>query len=87
MYENFGSTTLPTQGGTWSHSIKYFRLMQVDIDGVSQTYGPIVLNNDRVSIKIARTFFDLLGREINPDTHIGMYIVVYEDGTIKKRVR
>ena len=70
-----------------NHSIKYFRLMQVDIDGVSQTYGPIVLNNDRVSIKIARTFFDLLGREINPDTHIGMYIVVYEDGTIEKRVR
>ena len=62
--------------------LNYYRLIQYDNDGYFDIYGPIVIDNRKVSKKIIK-HINLMGQEVNPYTE-GVILVVYEDGTIEK---
>ena len=63
----------------------YYRLVQYDIDGVYEIYGPIVLEGFFSSKKIVK-YINLAGQEVN-ETYKGVVFEVYEDGTMRKIIR
>jgi hypothetical protein len=65
--------------------IHYYRLIQYDIDGAYDTYGPIMLDNTRKIKKIIK-WVNSLGQEVTPETK-GLVFEIYEDGTSKKIIR
>jgi hypothetical protein len=65
--------------------LHYYRLVQYDIDGNFEVYGPIMLDN-RVKEKKVVKYINLLGQEVNLDTK-GFIFEVYEDGTMRKIIR
>ncbi len=65
--------------------LNYYRLVQYDIDGKFEVYGPIALNNEIKAKKIIK-YVNLMGQEISPETS-GVVFEVYEDGTSKKIIR
>jgi hypothetical protein len=66
-------------------TLHYYRLVQYDIDGKFEIYGPIALNNEIKEKKIIK-YVNLMGQEISPETS-GVVFEVYEDGTSKKIIR
>jgi hypothetical protein len=64
------------------YSIHYYRLVQVDYDGQSKTYDPILLDNTR-SFKTVIKYINMLGQEVDAVTK-GLLIKVYEDGSLEK---
>ena len=60
-------------------------MVQYDIDGKFELYGPIALNNEIKEKKIIK-YVNLMGQEISPETS-GVVFEVYEDGTSKKIIR
>jgi hypothetical protein len=64
----------------------YYKLNQVDINGASKIYGPIVLANPKIQKEIMG-YYNLLGQEIILDGFKGIYIVLYVDGTSEKGIR
>jgi hypothetical protein len=64
--------------------INYYRLTQVDFDGLRKSYGPIMIDNR--STKIVVKCVNLLGQEVD-ENEKGLLILIYEDGTIEKVVR
>ena len=70
--------------------INYYRLQQYDSNGVYETYGPVVINNmDSDIVKYVIMFLNLHGQQIDPTAlpATGIYIEVYNDGTMKKVYR
>lgn len=65
--------------------LNYYKLVQYDIDGRFEIYGPIVLNNEIKEKKVIK-YVNLMGQEISPETS-GVVFEVYEDGTSKKIIR
>lgn len=65
--------------------LNYYRLVQYDIDGQFEIYGPIVLNNEIKEKKVIK-YVNLMGQEISPETS-GVVFEVYEDGTSKRIIR
>jgi len=65
--------------------LTYYRLVQFDIDGKFEVYGPISVGKT-TSKKVVK-YINLLGQEINPLTTTGLVIEVYSDGTTKKVIR
>lgn len=66
-------------------AIHYYRLIQYDIDGAYEIYGPVVIDNTRRLKKIIK-YVDLMGREVTPEAQ-GIIFEIYEDGTSKKIIR
>jgi len=64
--------------------INYYRLTQVDFDGLRKSYGPIMIDNR--STKIVVKCVNLLGQKVD-ENEKGLLILIYEDGTIEKVVR
>lgn len=64
--------------------INYYRLTQVDFNGVSKVYGPIMIDNR--SSKIVVKCVNTLGQEVDENTK-GMIILIYQDGTMEKVIR
>lgn len=62
--------------------ITYYRLLQVDIDGQQETFGPIVVTRDTQERKILRKL-NLSGQEVG-DNYKGMVILFYNNGTSKR---
>ena len=64
--------------------MNYYRLLQYDIDGALDTYGPIAIDNtvDKTIVQ----YFNLQGQVVPYDTP-GLILVVYSDGTTKKIFR
>jgi hypothetical protein len=62
----------------------YYRLIQHDVDGKSETYGPIVIYG--IAEKRVVKLINLLGQEVPAGT-TGVLFEVYEDGTSKKIIR
>ena len=60
--------------------INYYKLIQVDINGDYQEYGPISVDNRKV-LKVAY-LTDMLGRKVQEDSK-GLLFEIYEDGTSK----
>lgn len=66
-------------------TIHYYRLVQYDIDGKFEIYGPIMLDN-RVKEKTIIKYVNLLGQEVGSE-YKGVVFEIYEDGTSKKIIR
>jgi hypothetical protein len=64
--------------------VNYYRLTQVDYDGVSQSFDPIAIDN-RSTDKIVK-YINSLGQEVD-ENEKGMIILIYENGTTEKVVR
>jgi hypothetical protein len=73
----------------FEHAINYYRLIQVDKDGQYDLYGPIAINNQQQLKKIVR-LLNSTGQEVS-ESYInlpaGMYIEIYDDGTMKKIIK
>lgn len=62
--------------------INYYKLIQVDYDGQSETFGPISIDNrdqKRTLIKVV----NMMGQEVN-ENYSGIVIYIYDDGTKEK---
>ena len=66
--------------------IVYYRLQQYDIDGKSETFGPIVITRDITDKKIIG-YINLLGQKVDPIYTTGVIIEIYDDGTMVKKIR
>jgi hypothetical protein len=66
--------------------IVYYRLQQYDIDGKSETFGPIVITRDVTDKKIIG-YINLLGQKVDPTYTTGVIIEIYDDGTMIKKIR
>ena len=64
-------------------TINYYRLTQVDVDGQYKIYDPILVDNT-VKQKIVIKTVNMMGQECIPNAQRGMYLEVYDDGTMKK---
>ena len=67
----------------YGNNLTYYRLLQYDFDGKYTIYGPISINNQVKQKKVIK-IIDLMGQEIDKSTANGIYIEVYDDGTMKK---
>lgn len=65
----------------------YYRLHQYDFDGQVDMIGVVVINNNRVEEKKVIKIVDMLGREVTGELEEGIYIKIFEDGTMKKIIR
>jgi hypothetical protein len=68
------------------NELTYYRLIQYDIDGKSETYGPISVMKSSIDKEIVK-YVNLMGQEVNPLTTIGLVIEVYSDGSTRKLIR
>jgi hypothetical protein len=66
-------------------SIHYYRLVQYDIDGKFEIFGPIALDNRTKEKKIIK-YINSLGQEVMDEVK-GLVFEVYEDRSIKKVIR
>lgn len=64
--------------------INYYRLTQVDFNGASKVYGPIMIDNR--SSKIVVKCVNSLGQEVS-QYEKGLLFLIYNDGTIEKIFR
>lgn len=69
----------------FTEGINYYRLVQVDIDGKFEIFGPISIFNTGKNKKILK-IVNYLGQEIN-ENETGVVFYIYDDGTIEKRYR
>ena len=67
--------------------LNYYRLQQYDFDGVYETFGPISAYNFEISPKHIIAYYNLIGQSIELENHTGMYIIMYNDGSIEKRMK
>lgn len=63
--------------------INYYRLVQYDIDGKFEIFGPIAVDNRKAEKRILR-YVSLNGQEIDPTSTTGFVIGILEDGTTIK---
>jgi hypothetical protein len=67
---------------TFSNDVNYYRMTQVDFNGIYETFDIISINNNKKQkqiLKITNTF----GQEVSQDTK-GLLIITYTDGTSEK---
>ena len=64
---------------TFTNDINYYRLTQVDFNGVSETFNIISVNNTKKQKQIVR-ITNTLGQEVPIETK-GLLIITYEDGS------
>jgi hypothetical protein len=68
--------------------IHYYRLKQIDFNGVYKMYGPISVNNLPLSTKKIVGYYTISGQEISElSTFKGMYLILYEGGDVQKCVK
>ncbi len=66
-------------------TINYYKIIQVDFDGESASYGPISIDNT-IDPRVLLKTVDLLGREIDA-SYSGFVVNCYSDGTTEKLLR
>lgn len=67
------------------HAIHYYRLIQHDVDGQYEIYGPIALDNRAREKKIIG-YYNMLGQRVD-ESYTGLVFELYEDGTSKKIIK
>ena len=67
---------------TFTNKLNYYRLTQVDLNGVSETFNVISINNSKKQKQILK-ITNTLGQEVPQDTK-GLLIIIYTDGTSEK---
>ena len=68
------------------HQINYYRLVQYDRDGASETFDAVYVDNRKSEKKIIK-YINLAGQEVNPLTTTGLVLIVFEDGSTTKMIR
>ena len=70
---------------TYESGINYYLLVQHDVDGHYTEYGPVAIDNSTKQRKVVKVI-NLRGQEVSYDqfTSTGIYIEVYDDGTMKR---
>ncbi len=63
--------------------INYYRLVQYDIDGKFEIFGPVVVDNRKAEKRILR-YVSMSGQEIDPTSTTGLVLGILEDGTTVK---
>jgi len=73
---------------TYDPCINYYKLFQHDNDGIITEYGPIAIDNSDKTRKIVK-IINLRGQEVYPEnfSSTGIYIEIYDDGTMKKVIK
>jgi hypothetical protein len=66
--------------------INYYRLNQHDYDGAMKVVGAITINN-RIEEKKVLKIVDMSGKEVTGELVEGIYIKIFEDGTMVKIIR
>lgn len=66
------------------NSINYYRITQVDYNGMKRVYNKMVVIDDRMEGKNLVKIVNLLGEEVDADSP-GILIYCYDDGTTEKR--
>lgn len=66
-------------------NISYYRLSQIDLNGSSEVFDIIAIDNSVIVRKIIRVT-NIMGQEVPFDTK-GLVIVIYEDGSAKRLFR
>lgn len=69
----------------FDNAINYYVLKQVDIDGQFEIFGPISIDNSKQRVVIKT--INMMGQECDPDTESGVFIEIYNDGTMKKVIK
>jgi hypothetical protein len=64
--------------------INYYKLIQVDIDGRYKEYGPIAIDNKKIS-KVVK-IVNILGQEVDSNAE-GILFEIYEDGSSRRIFR
>jgi len=84
-----GNSTMLVNYSTNDYNIEpivnYYRLIQYDINGDYDRYGPISINNSK-NVAYVVKYINLLGQEVNSD-YDGSIIIIYSDGTTKKIIK
>lgn len=78
-------TTYAFVDNNFEPTINYYRLVQVDKDGQFKIFGPIVIDNQ--SKKQVVKVLNMMGQEVQecvPNMMRGLYLEVYDDGSMKK---
>ena len=70
---------------TPSNSFNYYRLIQFDVDGANDIYGPVLIDNRNKISKIIKRI-NMMGQEVNENAK-GVIIEIYEDGTMIRTIR
>jgi len=81
-----GTSTSPIfyeyKDSDYENTINYYRLMQIDFNGESETFNILVIDNSLKSpLKIIKTI-NLMGQEVNKNYN-GLRVLMYEDGSRK----
>jgi hypothetical protein len=63
--------------------VNYYRLVQYDMNGEFEIFGPIAIDNRKPEKRIIK-YVDLSGKEIDPRYTTGLVIGILEDGTTIK---
>ena len=69
----------------FENAINYYVLKQVDNDGIFKTFGAIAVDNSKRKI-VVKTI-NMMGQECDPETQSGVFIEIYNDGTMKKVIK
>ena len=64
----------------------YYRIIQIDYDGMQKIYGPIAIDNRTVEKRIIK-YVNSMGQEVNPLYTTGLVLIVFEDGSTSKVIR
>lgn len=67
----------------YGSNIIYYRLVQYDFDGKNKTYGSISVINTVKKKKVVKVT-NMMGQEVNEFVSGGIYLEVYEDGSINR---
>lgn len=67
--------------------IHYYRLKQVDFDGKFKYYSIIAVYNPNKDSKKIIGYYNLNGQKIDIENHQGMYLIIYDDGSIEKSIK
>lgn len=68
----------------FENAINYYKLIQVDIDGQYKEYGPIAIDNKKIS-KVVK-IVNILGQEVDSNAE-GILFEIYEDGSSRRIFR
>lgn len=86
-----GTTSRPNLYETYDYTphsgYNYYRLKQVDYNGQAKVYAPISVYKPYKN-RTVKMYVNTLGQQIvDLSTYKGLYLIVYEDGSVEKRIR
>lgn len=83
---SYNSINYSYSHNSFNYGINYYRLKQVDFDGKSTSTAIVsIMNNEKEKINVIKRM-TVLGTEVT-DNYEGIYIEIYDDGSILKKFK